>query len=42
MILANDNHGRMAALVERLDAQDIEMFNNDAPLSSACDNAVWR
>ena len=35
MILANENHGRMAALVERLDAQGIEMFTNDAPLKVA-------
>ena len=35
VILANDNHGRMAALVERLDTQGIEMFTNDAPLKVA-------
>jgi hypothetical protein len=35
VILANENHGRMNALVERLEAQGIELFTNEAPMKVA-------
>ena len=33
VFLANENHGRMNALVERLEAQGIELYTNDKPLT---------
>ena len=33
VFLANDNHGRMNALVERLEAQGIELYTNDKPIT---------
>lgn len=35
VILANENHGRMNALVERLEAQGVELFTNEAPMKVA-------
>lgn len=35
VFLANDNHGRMNALVERLEAQGIELYTNDKPITVA-------
>ena len=33
VFLANENHGRMNALVERLEAQGIELYTNDKPIT---------
>lgn len=33
VFLANENHGRMKALVDRLDAQGIELFTNDKSIT---------
>jgi len=35
VFLANENHGRMNALVERLEAQGIELYTNDKPITVA-------
>lgn len=35
VFLANENHGRMNALVERLEAQGIELYTNDQPITVA-------
>ncbi len=35
VFLANENHGRMNALVERLEAQGIELYTNDRPITVA-------
>ena len=35
VFLANENHGRMNALVERLEAQGIELYTNDKPMTVA-------
>lgn len=35
VFLANENHGRMNALVERLEAQGIELYTNNKPITVA-------